>query len=181
MKMKMMMLAIVCTGMLLVLPANAKAEAPPADQPAEASNQEELEKQFAARMSGAMLVGHYTVGDEGEVSPKEEKYTLVKVSKLKDDLWLFQARIQYGKNDVTLPLPLRVKWAGDTPVITLDDVPVPGFGTFSARVVIHRNQYAGTWGDKNHGGQLFGKVVPPEAGEKPGVVEGSEENSARSG
>jgi len=145
--------------------ADQAPAATPAPKPA-APTQEELEQRFVEQLSGATLAGHYTVvGQEDAPLPKEEKYTLVKVSKLKDDLWLFQARIQYGDHDLTLPLPLLVKWAGSTPVITVDDVPVPGMGVFSARVVIHDGKYAGTWGAKDHGGHLFGKIVPPE--EKP--------------
>jgi hypothetical protein len=47
----------------------------------------------------------------------------------------------------------------DTPVITLTDISILGFGTYTARVVLYRDQYAGTWSGKNYGGQLFGKIV----------------------
>ncbi len=114
-----------------------------------------LEKQFQETLSGATLVGHSSGQGPGS---SEERYTIQKVSKVGGDTWLFNARIQYGTHDVTLPLPLTVKWAGDTPVITLTDFGVPGMGTFTARVLIYRNQYAGTWSGKNHGGQLFGRI-----------------------
>jgi hypothetical protein len=76
----------------------------------------------------------------------------------KGDYWLFNTRIKYGKNDVQVPLPLEVKWAGTTPMITLTDFTVPGLGTFSARVVIYRNKYAGTWSHGEVGGHLFGTI-----------------------
>src|SRR5690242_4632564 len=102
------------------------------------ASQEELEKQFAEKLTGATFVGHYTTGEINENTKlPEERYEITKASKLKDDYWLIQTRIQYGDHDVTLPLPLRVVWAGDTPVITLDAVPVPGLGTFTARVLVH--------------------------------------------
>ncbi len=91
---------------------------------------------------------------------KEDRYTLGRVQKMQGDLWLIEARIQYGDHDVTVPLVLKVKWAGDTPVITLTDFTVPGLGTFTARVLFYRGQYAGTWSHGNHGGELFGKVLP---------------------
>lgn len=116
-----------------------------------------LEKQFEESLNGVTLVGHFTMGNDTAL--REEKYTIEKVSKLKDGLWLFNARIQYGKRDVTLPLPLPVKWAGDTPVITLTDLSIPGIGTYTARVMIYRGHYAGTWSGKNHGGHLFGRIV----------------------
>ena len=66
-------------------------------------------------------------------------------TKLKDDLWLFEARIKYGEHDLTVPIPLVVRWAGDTPVITLDNAGIPGFGSFTARVLIYDNTFAGMW------------------------------------
>jgi hypothetical protein len=149
-----------------------QAESKPDDDRAAAPQpptQAQLEEQFGKLMSGATMTGHYTVaGQAADALPKEEKYTLGKVAKVKDDLWLFQVRIQYGDHDVQVPLPIRVKWAGDTPVITLDKVPVPGLGTFSARVVIHDGKYAGTWGGGDHGGLLFGRITPAAKAENDG-------------
>jgi hypothetical protein len=134
--------------------------APPAAAKPSTTNRAELEKAFAEKLSGAALVGHFTDRTrENAKLPREEKYTLGKVSKLAGDYWLFSARIQYGDHDVTLPLSLRVVWAGDTPVITLDKAPIPGFGTFTCRVMIFGDQYAGTWDGGDHGGHLFGKIV----------------------
>ena len=162
----------VLAGCFFIEPIFAVETAPPAAQPAADAaaaelEQSTLEKQFAESLSGATLVGHFTNGSqEKRTELKEERYTLSKVSKLRGDYWLFQTRIQYGDHDLTLPLTLQVKWAGDTPVITLTDVMVPPLGKFTARVVVYRNQYAGTWSGGDHGGHLFGKVVrgaKPEA------------------
>ena len=137
-----------------------KSSAEPAAAKTDKTDRGELEKAFAEKMSGAALVGHFTDRTrENAKLPREEKYTLGKVSKLAGDHWLFSARIQYGDHDVTLPLSLRVVWAGDTPVITLDKAPIPGFGTFTCRVMIFGDQYAGTWDGGDHGGHLFGKIV----------------------
>ena len=102
---------------------------------------EELEKQFATEMSGATLVGHYSLGKQP--AGKEERYELSEVTKIEGDRWLFKSRIVYGNHDVTVPMYLEVKWAGDTPVITLTDLAIPGLGTYTARVLIYRGQYAG--------------------------------------
>jgi hypothetical protein len=128
----------------------------------------QLEKKFQETLTGATLTGHFTDQSKpGGALPKEEKYTIESVSKLKDDYWLFKSRIQYGEHDVTLPLPLRVVWAGDTPVITLDKVPVPGLGTFTCRVMIYDDKYAGTtWDGGDHGGLLFGKITRDKTNEK---------------
>jgi hypothetical protein len=65
---------------------------------------------------------------------------------------------------VTVPLELTVKWAGDTPVITLDELEIPGLGRFTARVLFHGRSYAGIWSGPGHGGQMYGRVV--RAGEE---------------
>jgi len=44
-------------------------------------------------------------------------------------------------------------------VITLTDLTRPGMGTYTARVLLYRDQYAGTWSGNNAGGQMFGKIV----------------------
>ena len=124
------------------------------------ASQEELEKQFAETMSGATLVGRFTVIEDKTEQPlKEDRYTLGTVKKLPNGLWSFETRIQYGDHDVKVPLALEVKWAGDTPVITLTDVLVPGLGTFTSRVLVYRGWYAGTWSGANHGGHMFGRIV----------------------
>jgi len=75
-----------------------------------------------------------------------------------NDLWLFTARVKYGKTDLTLPMPIPVKWAGDTPVISMDKLKIPLLGTFSAQVVLDGNRYAGTWQHGKVGGHLFGSI-----------------------
>jgi hypothetical protein len=144
------LLLLLCWPAFADEPAKAVADKPPAP------SREELEKQFTAELTGATLVGHYTAG--GTAADKEERYTISEVTKIKGDNWLFKTRVVYGQHDVTVPIPLEVRWAGDTPVITLTDMTIPSLGTYTARVLIYRGQYAGTWSGGNHGGQLFGRV-----------------------
>ena len=129
-----------------------------------------LESKFVERMSGVVLAGRYSVTSGGKESAASmEKYTISRVSRVKDkeDLWLFETRIQYGKTDLPVPLTLPVKWAGDTPIITLTDLTIPALGTFTARVMIHGELYAGTWQHGKTGGHLWGRV---EKIEKPDAV-----------
>lgn len=124
-------------------------------QPAEPTR-EQLHQSFLDQMNGVKLIGNFTiVGKEGPLT--KEEYIIQKVEKLPDgDKWMIFARIKYGKTDLAVPLPLDVKWAGKTAVITLDEITIPGLGTFSSRVVIDDGKYAGTWRhDKVHG-HLFG-------------------------
>lgn len=110
------------------------------------------------------LVGHFTADGKPMTELTEERYDIKKVEPIEGEpnLWTIESRIQYKKNDVTLPLVLRVEWADKTPVIVMDRVIVPGLGSFSARVVFDNGKYAGTWahdGDgRSVGGHLFGRI-----------------------
>ena len=128
------------------------------DKPAKLSH-EELEKAFSEQMTNSVLVGHYSVVGKEPKPANPERYELKKVAKVKDDLWLFEARIKFGQTDVTLPLILRVVWADDTPMITLTDATLPGLGAaFSSRVLFHGDRYAGTWQHGKVGGHLWGTI-----------------------
>jgi hypothetical protein len=110
-------------------------------------------------LAGSALVGHFTVtGEEDAGQLSKERYELGEVKHLGGEQWLIPARIKYGEHDVTLPLTLPIRWAGDTPMICLDEMPIPGFGTFTARVMIYKGHYAGFWAGKDHGGHLFGVI-----------------------
>ncbi len=150
-------------------PRSAAAQEKPAAQGAskdesskggakKAPTADELYKKFAEEMSGVKLVGQFTVVGK-EVPPAKEEYSILSATKMENgDFWLLQARIKYGGNDVTLPLPIEIKWAGTTPVITLDNFTIPGMGTFSARVLFHGKTYAGTWTHDKVGGHMFGTL-----------------------
>ncbi|MEX2264011.1 MAG: hypothetical protein WD696_18810 [Bryobacteraceae bacterium] len=148
-------------SLLLVLSISLLASC---SRQADSSERAALEEQFRKSLTGAALVGKFT-SDSGRIS--DDRYVIEKVSKVQGDIWLFQSRIQYGGRDLPIPLPLTVKWAGDTPVITLTDMPIPGLGTFTARVMFFRDHYAGTWSGKDHGGQMFGKIVREGGGDAP--------------
>jgi hypothetical protein len=123
-------------------------------------SQEELENIFKATLTKATLSGRWCLVQEGKLTPeKQDKYTITGVSKLGGDMWLIHARIQYGKNDVTAPVPVQVKWAGDTPVIIVDKFPVPGGGVYSARLLIYEKTYAGTWSGGDHRGLMNGLIT----------------------
>src|SRR6202050_3924563 len=118
------------------------------------------EKQFQEALNNVTLIGYFTQGDAAELH--DDKYVIERVTKVKEDTWKFEARIQYNKKDFKVAMPLPVKFAGDTPVISLTNFVVPGFGSFTARVVMYNGAYAGTWGSagaNGHGGKLLGKIV----------------------
>ena len=118
----------------------------------------ERNRAFSEAMSGVTLVGYSTRLNREGLSG-QERYRIDGVTHLAGDNWLFRTRLEHGGREIPAPIPLLVRWAGDTPVITLTDLSIPGVGTFTARVVIYREQYAGTWSGEGRGGQLFGRVI----------------------
>jgi hypothetical protein len=116
-----------------------------------------LEKEFQDSMEGVVLEGQST--RDGSDGLLEDKYGIDKVVKTGDDQWTFYARIEARGQSMTVPLPMQVKWAGDTPVITLTGQALPGLGSYNAHVIVYRGQYAGTWSGRNGGGKVFGRIV----------------------
>ncbi len=119
----------------------------------------ELYEKLANYLSGTKWTGQFSLdGMDNENLTKEEYYILSAEKMEEGDYWKLVARIKYGTHDLTVPLPLEVKWAGETPVITVDKMAVPGLGTFDARVLIRRGKYSGTWAHNDVGGHLFGEI-----------------------
>ncbi len=137
-------------ALLLAAPVLAAPTTAPADQAT-------LEKRFEQTMSGATMVGYFTITGQKECA-KEDSYTIAKVVKGAGDLWTFTAKIG-EKGNIELPITLPVKWAGDTPVISVTDLSLPGMGTYTARVVIYQDQYSGIWSAASHGGVMWGRIV----------------------
>lgn len=123
-------------------------------------DQKKLEEKFIETLTRATMSGRWSSLDNGKLGPeKEEKYVISGVNKVGNDLWLIHARVQYGTKDVTMPVPVYVKWAGDTAVISITDASLPGLGTYTARVLIYGDTYAGTWSGGKHAGMLHGVIT----------------------
>src|SRR5688572_13489360 len=80
---------------------------PAATQPV--LDQAALEKQFEQTMSGAVLVGRFSNSARPNAAPKEDRYTIQRVSKIPGggeggeggDRWLFLCRMQFGQKDIS--------------------------------------------------------------------------------
>lgn len=134
-------------------PAEALKEATPSDRI----------KSLEKLLTGAKLSGRFTVKGKEDKPPAPEEYTITNARKLIDgDQWMITARIKYGDTNKVFLVPIDIRWAGDTPIMTLDKVTIPGLGTFSTRVVVHEGMYAGTWQHDEVGGHLFGTIERAE-------------------
>ncbi|MGE3181627.1 MAG: hypothetical protein AB7N71_08355, partial [Phycisphaerae bacterium] len=127
--------------------------------------QQQREAAFADTLKNVDLVGSFRMTrdlakKEPLGDPIPEKYGITSAVKDDGEWWIVTARIQYMNNDVQMPVRVRVVWADDTPVITVDDVMIPGIGKYSARVMIYRGYYCGTWFGANYGGVMSGEVRP---------------------
>lgn len=137
------------------------AGAPQTDQPATKSkdeSQQEIIARLEKFLTGTKWTGNFII--EGKEGLIEEHYEILSAKKTEfGDKWNLITRIKYGGHDTTLPLPpIEIKFAGKTPVITVDRAFIPGLGTFDARVVIRQGKYAGTWKHGKKGGYLFGTI-----------------------
>jgi hypothetical protein len=118
------------------------------------------EEAFSESMENCVLVGSFTIDGKDDGEPlKAERYEIESVAKANDNLWIFTARVKYGKLDTKLPITVPMEWAGDTPMVTLTNASLPGLGEgFSARVLFYEDRYAGTWQHGPVGGHMFGKI-----------------------
>jgi len=119
------------------------------------------ENEFKQMMTGAKLTGKFSVTGRDEVS--SDSYKISSVTKLAGGIWTINAEIPRKDGAVTLPVPVRMEWAGDTAVMQLTDATLPGLGTFTVRILFYKGNdgkghYAGFWWGGNHGGEMFGVV-----------------------
>lgn len=130
-------------------------------QPAPAVEMTPAETEFQQMMTNVVLAGFFTVGDGKELF--DDRYVIDSVTKVKDGVWRFAARVQYNKKDIAVSINVPVYFAGDTPVISLTRQAVQGLGTYDTRLVIYKGGYAGTWGGGATGGKMFGNIVKNDA------------------
>ena len=116
----------------------------------------DAERQFAERMRGVTLIGSFTTAGRDDRVPQPDRYDIVSVEKVGDDLWRFNARC-CGLNGA-IPIVVPMRFNGDTPMIMMTETSLPGIGTFTARVFFYGDRYAGTWQHGKVGGPMWGRI-----------------------
>lgn len=153
-------------------PPPPPATAPEATTPPKPTNfpdaaQMERDNKLKESLQGAIFEGTWQMTGEGGLAgaaplsgAHHEKYAISNALKGAGDNWVITARIQFAEKDVQIPVPVRIIWAGNTPVITLDEMALPLLGSYSARVMIHEGFYSGIWYSKakNYGGVMSGRI-----------------------
>lgn len=147
--------AIVVVGLLsIVMSLSAQA----ADKK---SDRESLEKAFAERLSGSVLSGYFSLDGKETDANKPDRYQIVSAKKVAGDDWVVTAKMKVGENTLDVPVPIKIYWADDTPVMSLTDLTIPGMGTFTSRIMFYGDRYAGTWQHGEVGGHMWGKIEKP--------------------
>jgi hypothetical protein len=156
-------LLLLAASLGLAAATSVNAQAPAAATPAASASQstpEALEEAFRKTLTDATFIGTWNGIKDGALTPeKNEKYNIVSTVKGEGDNWTINARMKYKQQELVIPIPVKVKWAGDTAVIVIDNLTIPGGGTYGARVLVHENTYAGTWSGGQRGGLLSGIIV----------------------
>ena len=173
---------LTCLILSCLLTAISFAQDAPAPEQAETSkpkkpSQEELEARFIKTMTNATMSGRWCLIKDGKLTPeKEDKYTIVSVKKNDNGFWTVNSRIEYGGFNMVVPVPLRVEWADDTPVMVVNNMGIPGGNKYSARVLVYENSYAGTWSGPGLQGLLNGMIThePAKYEEKAPAKESSD-------
>ncbi len=99
----------------LVLVVMATASPVLAQEKIDAATKARYDK-FQKLLTGAKFKGSFTLDDKPLNDLHDEEYDIEKVEKMPEpDLWSIKARIKYGGKDFAVPVPLYVKWAGETP------------------------------------------------------------------
>lgn len=119
------------------------------------------EQKFQESIAGVSLSGRWFPIQDGSLGEsKEDTYSIVGVEKQPDGRWTVRAKLKYGEKEFEVPIPVKVEWAGDTPVLIVNNLAMPGGGVkYNARVLIHDGAYAGTWSGGGKAGLLSGLVV----------------------
>lgn len=129
-------------------------------QPAYAEDGAALEAALSAMLKDATLEGTWVPVSGAEAGvQKSDTYRVVRAEKIDGDQWRIVSKINYQGQEIELPIPVTIKWAGDTAVLILDQVATGGGKTYSARVLFHNDRYAGSWWAENQPGGLISGVV----------------------
>lgn len=119
------------------------------------------EAEFSAMLKNATLEGSWVpVSGAQAGEQKVDSYRVIRAKKIAAEQWQIVSRINYQGQEIEVPIPVTVKWAGDTAVVILDQVETGGGKSYSARVLFHNDRYAGSWwGKEQPGGLISGTIT----------------------
>ncbi|MBX3745386.1 MAG: hypothetical protein KF833_08750 [Verrucomicrobiae bacterium] len=125
----------------------------------------DVEARFVALLTNATLKGTWAPlqSNQPGASRQDDGYRIARVTKKDGDQWSLVYLVTYQGREIEYPMPVTVKFAGDTAVLILDNVRAGrGNANWSARVMFHENVYTGRWWEtdnKENGGTIEGVVT----------------------
>jgi len=123
-----------------------------------------LDQQFTSMLNNVTLTGRWCLVRDGQLTEeRDESYTIVSVKKGEGDQWIVNAQLKYQGQAIVAPIPVRVQWVAGAAVMIVENLTVPGGGTYSARVLFQGQSYTGTWSGGAKTGFLHGLIKPTGA------------------
>jgi hypothetical protein len=145
-------------------PAEASKKVEPAP-PTPPASQKPLptdpEERFKLLFTKASLAGRWAPLKDGVLGEERggDNYHIVSVAKVEGDGWIVSAKMKYRNQEIVIPIPVQMKFHGDTAILTVDNLMAPGGGTYAARLLIYERTYSGNWKGQRGGGMLYGTIV----------------------
>ena len=118
------------------------------------------EERFKVLFTKAYLSGRWASLKDGVLGEQRDgdKYNIVSVTKGEGDKWTVHAKMKYRNQEMVMPIPVRMQFSGDTAILIVDNLMIPGGGTYTARLLIFERTYSGTWKSQRGGGMLYGTI-----------------------
>lgn len=119
------------------------------------------EERFKLLFTKSYLSGRWAPLKDGLLGEERigDKYQIVSVAKGDGDHWTVSAKLKYRDQEFVMPIPVRMKFDGDTAILTVDNLTIPGGGTYTARLLIYERTYSGTWKGQRGGGMIYGTIT----------------------
>jgi hypothetical protein len=145
--------------------AKAESASKKAEEPKATVSQKPLpadsEERFKFLFTKSYLSGRWAPLKDGALGDERvgDKYQIASVAKGTGDNWVVNAKLKYREQEFVLPIPVRMKFDADTAILIVDELTIPGGGTYSARLMIYERTYSGTWKGQRGGGMLYGTIT----------------------
>lgn len=119
------------------------------------------EERFKVLFTKASLSGRWAPLRDGALGEERggDKYNIVSAVKGEGDNWIISAKMKYRDQEFVIPVPVKMKFAGDTAILTVDNLTIPNGGTYTARLLFYERTYSGTWKGQRGGGMLYGTIT----------------------
>lgn len=117
-------------------PAASPTTEPPKDAPATTADTPkpaavDPEARFKAMLTKASLTGRWAPLRDGVLGDERggDSYQIEGVTKTNGESWVVRAKLSYRQREFVLPIPVKVRFIGDTAIMTVDGLAIPDGGT----------------------------------------------------